>query len=237
MRRNLAEKRKARRNDAGAPLAHRDGARHQQAVQISSFLTLVFRRMYQPRAAMFSAEEVIKVLNAAGVKFVLMGAHGIGGWLPEPRASQDVDVLVQKRHHRKAIRAIQGAYPDLGIEDTPVVTRFNDPATGRVVIDLMKPVMLLHQRVFKSVTSAGPTHVVPDLEMALATKFAAMTSPNREERKKLLDGADFMGMVQHNREALNRAKLRRLAEKVYTGGGNEILRLVEDILAGRRIEF
>jgi hypothetical protein len=33
--------------------------------------------------------------------------------------------------------------------------------------------------------------------MALACKFAAMTSPNRTERKRHLDAADLIGMVEH----------------------------------------
>ena len=31
--------------------------------------------------------DVIKVLNSAGVRFVLLGAHGIGGWMQKPRAT------------------------------------------------------------------------------------------------------------------------------------------------------
>jgi hypothetical protein len=94
-----------------------------------------------------------------------------------------------------------------------------------VIIDLT----VVLEAVFKNKVS------VAGLEMALAMKFAAMVSPHRENRKKHQDTADFMGIVENNRDAIKRLKLRRLGEKVYRGGGNEILQLVDDTLAGRQI--
>ena len=83
--------------------------------------------------------DVIKVLNDADVKFMLLGAHGIGGWLRDPRATQDVDVLVAMRSQKKAINALRTAFPQLDVEDHPVVTRFREKETGEVRIDVMKP--------------------------------------------------------------------------------------------------
>ena len=41
--------------------------------------------------------DVIRVLHEAGVKFMLVGAHGLGGWIGAPRATKDVEVLVGAR--------------------------------------------------------------------------------------------------------------------------------------------
>jgi hypothetical protein len=49
--------------------------------------------------------QVIRVLNAAKVRFMLLGAHGLSGWMGKPRATEDVDVLVGMRGHKKAVRA------------------------------------------------------------------------------------------------------------------------------------
>jgi hypothetical protein len=54
--------------------------------------------------------DVVSVLNEAGVSFVLVGAHGLGGWMNEPRATQDVDVVVATRHHKKAVKALTDAF-------------------------------------------------------------------------------------------------------------------------------
>jgi hypothetical protein len=210
---------------------------HLEALHTSSELTLLFRRMYQRGAAMVTPEGVIAALHRAGVRCVLMGTHGLGGWRSEPRATQDVDVLVTKKDISKAVRALARAYPDLEVKDTPVVTRFVDPATGKQVIDVMKPAQPVYQMVFRHTLSVGDTHRIPDLEMALASKFAAMVSPNREPAKKLIDAGDFVDVVTHNRSAIDLPKLQRLADKAYPQGGAEIVRMVEDIDAGRTIQL
>ena len=49
------------------------------------------------------------------------------------------------------------------------------------------------------------------------------------------DAGDFADIVVHNQSDIDMAKLGRLAEQVYRGGRAEITKLVDDILAGRRI--
>jgi hypothetical protein len=210
---------------------------HAQALTISSHCTLSHRQMVQKGAIMIGPLDVIRVLNEAEVGFVLMGTYGIAGWRQQPRATQDVDVLVQKKDHRKAVAAITRAFPGLKGQDSPVVTRFTDPETGEVVIDLMKPGQDLYKLVFKNALWVEKSHRVPNLEMALTSKFAAMISPNRSYDKKLVDGGDFVNMVKKNFKAIDRKKLRRLAEKVYRGGGESIIKMIDDLQAGRRIEF
>jgi hypothetical protein len=210
---------------------------HLQALEISSRLTAYFRRKHQPMAAQITPERVIEVLNEAGVKPVLMGTHGLGGWRSEPRATQDVDVLVRKKEIRKAVRALQAGFPELTIADFPVVTRFTDPVTKLVVLDVMKPTQEVFRIVFRHTIPVGDTHEIPDLEMALVSKFAAMVSPRRVTERKLQDGADFVNVVRHNRSDINLPKLRRLADKVYPNGAVEIMQLIEDIDAGRMIQL
>jgi hypothetical protein len=42
--------------------------------------------------------DVIKVLNEGKFSFVLAGAHGLPGWYMKPRSTEDVDVIVAKKH-------------------------------------------------------------------------------------------------------------------------------------------
>ena len=44
----------------------------------------------------------VQVLNKAGIQFTLVGAYGIAGWLLEPRASQDVDILIHAQHKKRS---------------------------------------------------------------------------------------------------------------------------------------
>jgi hypothetical protein len=70
--------------------------------------------------------DVIAVLEAAKIKYVLVGAHGLGGWTRQPRATQDVDVIVAARQVRKAVRALQAAYPALEAKEFDIVVRLGD---------------------------------------------------------------------------------------------------------------
>lgn len=50
-------------------------------------------------------QQVIDVFNAAGVKsWVLMGLHGYVGYMPQPRATQDVDVMVRHSERKGPAR-------------------------------------------------------------------------------------------------------------------------------------
>ncbi len=212
-------------------------AEHRKALSISSQLTQSFRRMYKPMGTYVRPEQLIQILNKAKVKFVLMGAHGISGWRYEPRATQDVDVLIRKSHHSKAVKAVKKAFPNLHVQDLPAVTRFLDPLDGKPVIDLMKPEEDLYQEVFKNPVKGGKTHWVPNLEIAIACKYGAMISPHRAPQKKALDEADFLEIVRHNSQAIALDVLFSLGEMVKNEGGKEILRLVEEAIAGRRLDL
>jgi hypothetical protein len=183
--------------------------------------------------------EVIDVLNAAGVRFLLAGAHGVSGWTNQPRATVDVDVMVATRHLRAAVRALRAAFPHLRVIDTPVVVRFRRPDNDEVILDVMKPNQPLHQvamRYAHKIETAERTYFIPSLELALALKFAAMVSPRRLDTKKMIDGADFITIVRAN-PTINLAKLARLGERVYPGGAAEIVEMVRRVRAGERLDL
>lgn len=213
-------------------------ADHAKALRKTAWLTKTQLAMWLEGFVDVDPKELIRVLNQAGVKFVLMGAHVTNAWARvEPRATRDVDVLVQKSHHKKAVAAIQKAFPTLQVEEHPVVTRFRDPADNQVAIDAMKPASEIHKAAMKQTIRVEGTHNVPTLEMLLACKLAAMTSPNRAHDRKLQDGADFIRVVMHNRDDIRREKLREFGELLYVGGGAELVKLVDDVLAGRMLVF
>jgi hypothetical protein len=210
---------------------------HAKTLKETAWLTKTQLAMWVEGFVDVNPKELIRVLNRAGVKFVLMGAHVTNAWARvEARATRDVDVLVQKSHHKKAVAAVQKAFPTLRVEEHPVVTRFRDPADNLVAIDVMKPSHELHKAVMKH-TVRVEGHDVPTLEMLLACKFAAMTSPNRANDRKLIDGADFMRVVKHNKDDIRRERLREFGELVFRGGGNHLVKLVDDVLAGRMLVF
>jgi hypothetical protein len=131
--------------------------------------------------------EVIAVLNAAKVRLVLVGLHGLAEWMQETRGTEDVDVLVFARQHKKAVQALLRAFPHLEEYDLPVVTRLRDRASKRVAIDVMRPIQQPHSQALKqnrTVTVGGQTYKIPSLEMALVMKFAPMVSLYRADEDK-----------------------------------------------------
>jgi hypothetical protein len=210
---------------------------HRRALDMSSALTGIYFQMYRRGQSMIPPQEVIRLLRTGKVSFVLMGTHGVGGWRSQARATQDVDILVTKRDHAKAVRILRMAFPNLIVEDSKVVTRFKDPKTNEPAVDLMKPAQHVFRMVFRYTLRVGKSHRIPDLEMAIVSKFAAMVSPQRLPEKKLIDGGDFYDIAKTNMDAIDMVKLRKLAAMVYPGAGAEIAKLMNDVQAGRKINF
>ncbi len=77
---------------------------------------------------------------------------------------------------------------------------------------------------------------IPDLETAVAMKFAAMVGQNRSHPDKLQDAADFARLVDSNPD-LDEDRLSDLCELVFRGGGNEIGGLVTAVREGRPLVF
>src|SRR5262249_3881257 len=82
------------------------------------------------------------------------------------------------------------------------------------------------------VQDRGLKYRIPSREAALANKYGAMLTPNRNLEKRMQDVVDFRLMVQHSRDEgqqpIDLQKLAALGEKVWPGGGGEeILRLVQ----------
>ncbi len=209
---------------------HQPTDRHVRALRISTELSEYYvERIVTPL-------QIIAVLNRERVSFVLVGAHGVGGWMGEPRATQDVDVVVAERQIKKATRALLAQFPHLDARDEEVGVRLQDQQSGTVLIDVIKPRALYREtfRHTEAVSLGGQDYRIPALEMALAMKFAAMVSPNREEEKKLKDASDFIIIVKRNAD-IDLATLTHLGDLVYGGGGAEVCEMVRKVRAGEKL--
>jgi hypothetical protein len=184
-------------------------------------------------------EQVIRVLNDAKIRFVLVGAYGIARWKKEARGTLDVDVVVSARQVKKAVAALLKAFPHLEAVDLPVVARLREPEKGEVVIDVMKPVQQPYREIFKhtlQTTVGQESCYVPSLEMALVMKFAAMTSAKRAAEDKHRDAYDFIRMAKHN-DDIDRENTARLASLTYPEGGKDILEMIDKARAGEMLEL
>jgi hypothetical protein len=210
---------------------------HLLALQIGSEVTRWFRKEREPHVLKVTPENVIATLHKSGINPVLMGTHGINVYRDEARATQDVDVLVTKRHVSKAIRVLEEAFPYLEVKNFSAVARFVDPVTQKVVLDVMKPSSRAMQSVFRNTIAIKNTHRIPTLEMALVSKYVAMTAPNRKRVKRMQDLADFANITEQNRATIDTAKLGRISGAIESGLAGRILEMIHDIDAGRPLEI
>lgn len=97
---------------------------HAQSLATSSALS----EYYVPN--LIAPLEVIRVLNAANVRFMLVGTHALGGWTCRPRTTTDVDILIGARLLTKAVRVLLTAFPQLRGEEHDDETRLRDAETG-----------------------------------------------------------------------------------------------------------
>jgi len=205
-------------------------AKHWHALRTCSKVIMWYRHMYDKKAVRVRAEKVICILDRASVRFVLMGSHATSGYRDEAQATGDIDVLVQARDHRNAVLALQIGYPTLVVSEESEKTRLQDRKTGRVAVDVMKPVDRLRRLVFKNAQRINGRYLIPDLDMTIACKFAVMMSPCRALSKQLVDAGDFMNMVKTNRDEIDLERLRAF-------GGQELVEYVQDVLADRVPKF
>jgi predicted nucleotidyltransferase len=186
--------------------------------------------------------DVVKALNDAGVDFVLVGGHAIGGWTKKPRATVDVDVVIASNDHAKAVEAIKQRFPELVMHDLPVVTRFAPPGVSHheSKVDLMKPggdQAIIKAALTNNIETSieGQKVRIPDLEMAIAMKYASMVGVYRKMADKYQDATDFMRMVQANQGDIDMDKLRSLGKLVHSDGDKEIIEYVSNVLTGKSI--
>lgn len=140
---------------------------------------------------------VARRLNAAGIPFVLIGAHALAVHTKQPRATLDVDVVVSDvtgavaalRTIRRGCRVRSlGEHIGMRIEN----------AEGVELIDVLHPhgglrgELLSDPDLLVDVVLRGEPLRIPNTQTMLALKWLAMFSPSRILAKRSIDKGDFL---------------------------------------------
>lgn len=199
---------------------------HAEGIRTSTWLTSDYRKNYRSDAMDITPNDVVECLVKAGVEqWVLMGLHGYVGYLPMPRATQDVDVMVAIEEKEKAVGAIQSGWPKLQAKELSVVVRFADPAdcfadgSPKVVVDIMLALEPFYETILNHHVVIDPKtgHRHPSIEAAIVSKYSAMVSPNRKLAKKSIDAGDLRVLIEANLASIDQDKLFALACEVWPG--------------------
>jgi hypothetical protein len=213
---------------------------HAYGLRKSAMLTTDYRKRLQRGCVDVTPQEVIDCLREAGIKkWCLMGLHGYVGYLPMPRATQDVDVMVPYSEKVRASKAIAASWPMLKQITLPQVIRFVDDTDldpegkPKPVVDVMLPWSEFQTTILNDyvLVDAQTGSRYPTLEAAVIAKYAPLVSPHRSRDKKEQDAVDFRRMVRANRTKLDRQILTLLGNQVWDQGGPDVLRFVDLTLA------
>lgn len=213
---------------------------HEYGLRVSTRLTSDYRTIWRPQSMDIKPAEVMSCLRDAGVEnWCLMGLHGYVGYLPMPRATQDVDIMVPHNQKRNAIRAISNRWPELIKEEFEPVVRFYDPAEvdlsgNRIpVIALMLPWGKFQEAILEEhVIEDGHTgRKYPTAEAAIVAKYAAIISLSRKIDKKEQDSADLRRLICCVHPNYKLPIIQSLADQVREGGSKDILRFIECALS------
>lgn len=213
---------------------------HARGVRTSVRLTQLFRQRKgsQRNGILMDVppHQVAECLQTALVQpWALMGLHGYVGYLPRPRATQDVDVLVTYDDRELAVSAIHMRWPELQILEYEQVVRFLDPSEtdgdGKPtpVVDLMMPWSKFQETILEKYIYIDQEtgHWLPTLEAAIVSKYAPLVSPHRKIERKDVDAGDFRSIVKTNFKHIDEHVIRELGDQVWDGGGDEVMEFID----------
>jgi len=179
---------------------------------------------------------VAQVLNRAKLKYVIAGAHAANAYVSRPRTTVDVDVIATQPE--RARNALLLEFPELKATTYPVVIRML--LDGREAIDVIRPTS---SAVFKAAVKNPRTILigkvpvnVPQLECVLAMKFASMTTLTRKLPDRMQDAADFAKLVDNN-PTIDESRFHQIAELAFEGGGDEAVKMVASVRAGKPLQI
>jgi len=206
-----------------------------QRVQPSRFF-LEGERLSSRNGMDITPTDVACALAKAKLKYVIVGAHAANAYVSRPRTTIDVDVIATQPDRAKNV--LLKAFPQLTAQSYPVVIRLL--IGGREAIDVIRPASsAIFQAAIDNlrVITVGKTQInIPTLECVLAMKFASMTTLTRKMPDRMQDAADFARIIDNN-PTLDERSFHTLAQLAFDGGGDEALKMIALVRAGKAIQI
>jgi hypothetical protein len=184
------------------------------------------------RASDIPPLDIAKILNRMKVFYVFVGGVIVGCWTGDPRATEDVDLILGKGAPvRRIVAAIGKIRKDLKSTIYPSVIRFEgkSPTGQRNLIDLIRPydgVYSHAEEYFVDITVQGVPVRIPTPEMLVVMKFAAATSLTRAPLKQAQDMIDLKTVVLAQ-PTLDLVIVRRIANFIGPTLGAKLIRLIK----------
>lgn len=170
--------------------------------------------------------KLVAVLEESGARWVVVGAHAVG-FLTTPRATVDVDFVVEERKLSGVVAALEREIGPLDVEDIGPALRLKG-----IDVDLIRST---NHPLFAAVLEQAQRIEewnVPRPEALIALKFMSAVSPWRSRVKRLQDTADLIAVYQASSEGLDRGLMSELAKLAYPGAQRELEALLDKVDRG-----
>ncbi len=201
---------------------------HSRSLATSTALTLY----YVPDFV--SPLEVTRVLDAAGIAFLLVGSHALGGWTRKPRSCDEVEVLSPRP--AAVVGALRRAFPSLRVRAGGEVTRlrFPGPPPGGICVwQCPGPFLRAAFEEAYPVKLEGQCVRIPSLELALAMTHRRMRDPTGDMSDRYQHAHDFLCLAQTNSE-IDFHKLSAFGD-LCGGHAEELTVEVRRVRAGQKL--
>lgn len=173
--------------------------------------------------------QVIDAFDVTGARWALVGAVAFGLRV-EPRATGDVDFVVEARFLPAVLARLRSAGLDLHEEDIGAAVRLHG-----LDVDLIRSSQhALFAEALDRIELVEQWRV-PVVEVLVALKHMAAVNPWRARAKRIQDAADLVGLYQ-TAPAFDRALALRLAGLAYSGASAELADMLDRVDRGGRLE-
>ncbi len=173
---------------------------------------------------------VVAVFEEVDVRWALIGAHAVG-ILTEPRATSDVDFVVEESKLRRLLAALEREFGELDARDLGPALRLK-----AIDVDLVRSTTHpLFREALDQIRIVGDWNI-PVPEMLMVLKFLAAVSPWRGIAKRTYDIGDLRTLFHAvGKDDLDADLMQRLAAQVYPGAEAEFEQLLGKIERGEPI--
>jgi Nucleotidyl transferase AbiEii toxin, Type IV TA system len=179
-------------------------------------------------------KRVLRLLNRfddEGIDWVLVGAEAMNIYRKRPRATVDVDIVVRKKHLRKARKVLLEECEEVRESEVHYkAVLVSEPVPLDVDVIKSQAHELFDEALDRKTVLEGVK--LPRIEVLLALKYLSVVSLWRSRGDKLQDAADFTHVFKDNQDQIDRGLLCDLASRAWKGGRSEFEKFLEAIETG-----
>lgn len=175
---------------------------------------------------------VAEALAEAEAAYVIVGGFAVGALAAHPRATVDIDMIIQREHAPRFMDALAARVGPLEVDHYRSLERIKRPAIDLIISDptalrraALDPALSQHV----ALGAVGLRLPVP--ELAVVLKYASAVSRSRSAEDADQDLTDLRRLLKAH-EDLDEVLLRRLTDTLHTRSPKELPEIIATLRSG-----